>query len=75
MLSRHAAGMTEKAPLAGVKLQYISEAFKGCEVGGDGSGTQRDDGKSAFGESEVAMHKRSFQMGGGQRGWQSQVEG
>ena len=30
-------GMMERAPSARVKLQYISEAFKGREVGRDGN--------------------------------------
>ena len=34
-----------------------------------------DDGKSAFGESEVAVHKRSFQKGGGQKGWHQRSQG
>ena len=63
MLSRHALGMTERASSARVKLQCISEAVLGVEVGGDGSWAERDDGKSAFGVSEVAMPKRSFQRG------------
>ena len=33
-LSRSAPGMTERAPSARVKLQYISEAFKGGGRGG-----------------------------------------
>ena len=34
-----------------------------------------DDGKSAFGESEVAVHRRSFQRGGGWGGWHYRAEG
>ena len=63
-------GMTERAPSARVKLQYISEAFKGGEVGRDGITEPRDDGKSAFGVSEVAIQKRSFQRERGWGGWQ-----
>ena len=44
-----------------MKLQRISEAFKGGEVEGDSKPSRRDDGKSAFGVSEVALPKRSFQ--------------
>ena len=44
-------------------LHCLSEAFKGGEVGGDGIYAHRDDRKSAFGVSEVVVHKRSFQRG------------
>ena len=62
--------MTERAPSARVKLQYIGEAFKRGVVRGHGSAAQRDDGKSAFGVSEVAIDKRSFQKLGGSGRWQ-----
>ena len=55
--------MTERAPSARVKFQYISEAFKRGVVRGDGSEAGWDDGKSAFGVSEVALPKRSSQRG------------
>ena len=42
---------------------HKAKLSKGGKVGGDGKTTSRDDGKSAFGVSEVAMPKRSFQRG------------
>ena len=41
-LGRNAPRMTERAPSARVKLQYISEAFKRGMVRGDGSDANRD---------------------------------
>ena len=56
-------GVRSERKLNRVKLQHLSEAFKGRVVGGGWHIDEQDDGKSAFGVSEVAEHKRSFQRG------------
>ena len=47
--------MTERALTAREKLQDISEAVLGGEVGGDGGDARRDDGKSAISAREVVV--------------------
>ena len=67
--------MTERALSAREKLQLISEAVLGGEVGGDGRAQRRDDGKRAFSPNEVARPQRSCHRGGGRGGSQRAFEG